>query len=324
MHFLEVSGISKRQVNNWVLKDTGFTQQRFKKIAIAGETGSGKSTLLKIIAGLEQPDTGTVTFEGRKVVGPLDQLIPGHPGIAYLSQYFELRNNYRVEELLEYANKFSDSEAGTLFDVCRITHLVKRKVDQLSGGEKQRIALARLLVGSPKLLLLDEPFSNTDPIHKNLLKSVLNDIGERLQITCILTSHDPMDTLSWADEILVMRSGQIIQKGAPAEIYHHPVNEYAAGLFGSYSLLYTADASIFPELDKHGKDPFFIRPEQFMISSTQKTPVKGIIESILFWGSYYEIGVSIGELKLVVKTMQTDFRKGNTVFISLKNNELNI
>ncbi len=231
MSFLKVEGISKRQAESFIVKDISFTQRASQKMAIAGETGSGKTTLLKIIAGLVQPDAGTVFFENLPVDGPDYQLIPGHPSIGYLSQHYELKNNYRVEELLEYANKLSLADAQALYDVCRIDHLVKRRTDQLSGGEKQRIALARLLVGSPKLLLLDEPYSNLDPIHKNILKSVITDISERLSVTCLLTSHDPMDTLSWADEIIVLKDGIILQKDTPENIYRKPVNEYVAGLF---------------------------------------------------------------------------------------------
>jgi ABC-type sulfate/molybdate transport systems ATPase subunit len=322
MIFLQVSVISKQQAGMAVLSDINFIQQRFQKIAIAGETGSGKSTLLKIIAGLEQPDTGTILFEEKKVIGPLETLIPGHPGIAYLSQHFELRNNYRVEELLEYANRLSETEAEKLFAVCRINHLLKRKVDQLSGGEKQRIALARLLVGSPRLLLLDEPFSNLDPGHKRMLKSVLNDIGRRLQITCILTSHDPMDTLSWADTILVMQNGRIVQQGSPLEIYHHPLTEYTAGLFGNYNLLSDTEASLFPGSEKKNNqaDHFFIRPEQFIISSSpQKNTVKGKIEDSSFWGGFYELTVGLGEKKIVVRSINGDFAIGDDIYISLKN-----
>lgn len=308
-----------------VLTGIHFIQQRFQKIAIAGETGSGKSTLLKIIAGLEQADSGQVLFEGKKVIGPLEKLIPGHPGIAYLSQHFELRSNYRVEELLEYANQLNEAEAQKLFAVCRISHLLKRKVEQVSGGEKQRIALARLLVGSPKLLLLDEPFSNLDPGHKRMLKSVLNDIGERLQITCVLTSHDPMDTLSWADEILVMQNGQIIQKGSPLDIYHDPSNEYIAGLFGSYTIFNTDEASLFPGLKKKNMDAthFFTRPEQFTItSSPQENMVKGKVADTSFWGSFYEITVSIDNKKIIVKSTDSGFKKGDGIYISLKNSPI--
>jgi ABC-type sulfate/molybdate transport systems ATPase subunit len=317
MYFLEVSGISKRQGDALVLNNISLTQPAFRKTAIAGETGSGKSTLLKIIAGLEQAGSGTVLFRGRKVAGPDERLIPGHPGIGYLSQHFELRNNYRVEELLDYANKLGPDESAKLFDVCRISHLLKRKTDQVSGGEKQRIALARLLVGSPKLLLLDEPFSNMDPIHKNILKSVLQDISDQLQITCLLTSHDPLDTISWADEIGVMQKGEIIQKGTPAEIYHQPVSEYIAGLFGTYNLFDKETAALLPALQNmhqvNGR--YFARPEQFRISPASSYSIAGTISKISFWGAYYEMEIATYAGTISLKTMQADFMPGDTVNI---------
>src|SRR5258706_9094063 len=177
MAFLNVSGISKKEGQWFSVKDINFVQEQFQKIAIAGETGSGKTTLLKMIAGLMQPDAGEIVFKGEKVLGPYEKLIPGHRRIAYLSQHFELRNNYRVEEELESKNLLTDKEADEIYSVCRIRHLLKRKTDQLSGGERQRIVLARLLTSSPELLLLDEPFSNLDAIHKNIIKSVIYDIG---------------------------------------------------------------------------------------------------------------------------------------------------
>ncbi len=245
MALLEVAGISKLEKENFTLKEINFTQQSSQRIAIAGETGSGKTTLLKIIAGLIQPDAGKIIFDGKRVLGPLEKLIPGHPDIAYLSQHFELRNNYRVEEELESKNLLTDEEASTIYAVCRIQHLLKRKTDQLSGGERQRIVLARLLTTSPKLLVLDEPFSNLDAVHKNIIKSVLEDIGTKLKITCILVSHDAMDSLSWAETIIVMKEGQIIQYGTPEQIYNQPVNEYCAGLFGEYNLISKTNAATF-------------------------------------------------------------------------------
>lgn len=196
MGFLEINNISKIQDGKWVVDDVSFSQAPFQKMAIAGETGSGKSTLLKMIAGLIQPDKGMIYFKDKHVLGPDYKLIPGHKDIAYLSQHFELRNSYRVEELLSYANKLTDEMANAIFEVCMINHLVKRKTDQLSGGERQRIAIARLLIGSPELLILDEPYSNLDLIHKNILKNVIREIGESLNITCLMVSHDPTDILS--------------------------------------------------------------------------------------------------------------------------------
>lgn len=320
MGFLDVSGISRRLQQNTVVNDISFSQTRFQKLAIAGETGSGKSTLLKMIAGLEQPDAGRILFKGQKVWGPLFQLIPGHPGIAYLSQHYELRNNYRVEEWLDMANRLPQADADALFRICRIDHLVSRKTHQLSGGEKQRIALCRLLIGSPELLLLDEPFSNLDPIHKQILKQVLEEIGNRLRISCILTSHDPQDTLSWADELLVMRSGQLEQKGSPRQLYYHPVNEYVAGLLGSYTLLSEAGLSLFtdsrslPLINQH----YLVRPEQFRIVPEQAQAVKALVEQVRFRGAFSEIQVAVAGRNIVIKTMDPDgLTVGDTIYLQL-------
>lgn len=234
---LKVKDLSKAGADNFLLSGITFTQEKHEKIAIAGETGAGKSTLLKLIAGLIQPDAGNLLFEGKKVSGPDDQLVPGHPGIAYLSQHFELQKSLRVEQVLTYANATTDRLSSRLFAVCQIDHLLTRRTDQLSGGEKQRVAICRLLISSPRLLLLDEPFSHLDMVHKNTLKDVIRDIGEKLRITCIMVSHDPLDTLSWAGKILVMKNGRIIQVGQPAVIYHKPVNVYVGGLFGKYNLI---------------------------------------------------------------------------------------
>lgn len=301
------------------MQGVSFTQQASAKIAIAGESGSGKSTLLKIIAGLVQPDRGEVQFEGERVQGPYEKLIPGHPGIAYLSQHFELRNNYRVEELLSYANELTQEEAGTLYEVCRVQPFLKRRTDQLSGGEKQRIALTRLLISRPRLLLLDEPFSNLDLIHRDGLKAVLRDIGEKLHITCILVSHDPLDMLSWADEIIIMKNGQIIQQDTPSLVYSWPVNEYAAGLLGSYTIIppdEAADFSALPGIGIPGKQ-MIIRPESFKIVSRQATALKGKITEVTYLGSCCELEVQLLQSTVKVKAGTGTFKKGNTIYLSL-------
>lgn len=316
MSLLQISGIRKQE-GSFHLQGISFTQEKFQRIAVAGASGSGKSTLLKIIAGLMQPDEGQVFFEGEKVKGPNDKLIPGHPGIAYLSQHFELRNNYRMEELLGYANKLPDEEAATLYEICRISHLLKRKNDQLSGGEKQRIALARLLVTSPRLLLLDEPFSNLDLIHRKILKSVIEDLGEKLKITCLLVSHDPTDMLPWADQIFIIHNGQIIQQGPPEQVYLQPVNEHAAGLFGTYNL---TEPSVVSSKALAGKR-LFTRPEQFKIVSGGQLTLKAIVRHVYFFGNYYEIEVEIAGETVMVRSAHSNLAKGDTIFLSLPSGE---
>ncbi|QIL75233.1 ABC transporter ATP-binding protein [Hymenobacter sp. HDW8] len=319
MSLLTVSGITLQE-EKYILKDVSFTQQKLQKIALAGETGAGKSTLLQTIAGLVQPTAGEVWFDGRRAKGPAEQLMPGNPGISYLSQQFELPKFLRVEQVLKYANKLTGAEAQTLFEVCRIDHLGERRTDQLSGGERQRIALAKLLLSSPKLLLLDEPFSNLDMVHKNILKSVIQDIGERLQITCILISHDPLDTLSWADEIVVMYGGQIVQKGPPAQIYNQPANEYVAGLFGTYNLITSAGqakAFVAAAGAKSKRKTMLIRPEKFMLNPVGLSALSGEVKTVRFFGSYSELDVQVAGSIVRVRTNVGSATAGDTVNVSL-------
>lgn len=313
MALLEVQHISKQLQGGLLITDISFEQEALQKIAIAGESGAGKTTLLKMISGHAQPDSGTVLFNGKRVVGPEEKLLPGHKEIAYLSQEHDLLHNYKVEELVWFENRLSHDEAATLFEICQIDHLLKRKTDQLSGGEKQRIALCMLLIKSPKMLILDEPFSNLDPIHTDILKAVLEDITERLQVTCMLTSHDPHDTLSWADEIIVMKVGKIIQQGTPEIIYRQPVNEYVAGMFGRYNLLKPEQAALFG-IEANGND-IMIRPEYFSIRATANEGVKGIIQKLSFWGSFYEAEVLVENVKIVVRMMRNEWDVGEEVYL---------
>jgi iron(III) transport system ATP-binding protein len=315
MALLEVKNISKKIEGNIIIDDINFEQQVLQKIAVAGESGAGKTTLLKIISGYVQPDSGIILFDGKRVIGPDEKLLPGHKHITYLSQHYELLNNYRVEELIWFENKLSKEEATQLFEICRISHLLKRRTDQLSGGEKQRIALCMLLVKSPKMLVLDEPFSNLDPIHTDILKAILDDITERLKITCTLTSHDPHDTLSWADEIIVMKDGKIIQQGTPEEIYYKPINEYVAGLFGKYNLLKPKVAALFG-IESNGND-VMMRPEHFRIYKTGNG-VNGIIKKVNFWGSFYEAEVMVEDVKIIVRNDRNEWRAGDKIFIAIK------
>jgi ABC-type Fe3+/spermidine/putrescine transport system ATPase subunit len=315
MSLLKLSGITKYKDGQTVLKDISFSVRKHQKTALAGATGSGKTTLLKIIAGLVQPDAGEVLFENVKVDGPNEKLIAGHPSIAYLSQHFELRNNYRVEEIFEYANTLSSTEAAALFEVCRVGHLLKRRTDQLSGGEKQRIAIARLLVGSPSLLLLDEPFSNLDLFHKQVMKSVIHDIGEQLDITCMLVSHDPQDVLSWADQVIILKDAVILQQGTAREIYREPVDEHAAALFGYYN---SVPASLAGKKKAMNGRPLIVRPENIRISKTSKSKIKGTVARVLFLGGYQEIEVVVDDTTLKARTTDGGFSPGDEVYLALK------
>lgn len=318
MNLLQVSELTVEAGNSYLIRDINFNQETFQKIAIAGATGSGKTTLLKAIAGLVQPSSGEVLFEGKRVKGPEEKLIPGNPDIAYLSQHFELLNNYKVHEILEMNNKFDDANASLIYKVCRVDHLLKRWTNQLSGGEKQRIALARLLVSTPKLLLLDEPYSNLDAIHKTLLKNVIADIFGQLKISCLLVSHDPIDVLSWAEEIVIMQEGEIIQKGSPENIYNYPINEYAAALFGKYTIMNPTLAkalSEFSDIEMNRINSFF-RPSNFTLVSSADEGLQGVVKKVFFMGNYYELEVQIGDNKIILHHRKK-INPGEEVFVNL-------
>jgi ABC-type sulfate/molybdate transport systems ATPase subunit len=310
--FLDISKISFAREGKPVLKNISFSMTAGQKIVIAGETGSGKSSLLKIIAGLEQPSAGAAWINGEKIKGPAEQLVAGHPQIAYLSQHFELPKFLRVEQVLEYANHLTTAAATRIFSVCKINHLLKRKTDELSGGEKQRIAIARLLIQQPQLLLLDEPYSHLDMPLKATLKNVVEDIGRKLKISCILVSHDPDDTLPWADEIIVLKNGQVVQRGSTQEIYRQPKNEYVAGLFGNYTILDQGEIRLLGIKDKQKK--LFARPENFKVTKAAgaKT-IPGVIEEVSYFGGYQLIKVATKKKKLLIKTDSTGHSVGDKI-----------
>ena len=328
---LELTNVSKDGPGDFRLIDINLRQAKLEKIAIAGETGAGKSTVLKLIAGLLQPDGGDLLFERKKIKGPADQLVPGHPGIAYLSQHFELQKSLRVEQVLAYSNTLSERVAGTLYGVCRIDHLLTRRTDELSGGEKQRVAICRLLISSPRLLLLDEPFSHLDMVHKNTLKNVIRDIGDKLKITCILVSHDPQDTLSWADQIAVMKDGRLIQKDTPRMIYENPIDEYTGGLFGKYNLIEKKDFRLFSKwrslrktISAAAGKSIFIRPEHIKVARKSDSAIRGKVAKVAFYGHYTEAEVMISRKCVLVRGNLGDIREGQIVYLSLARGEFPI
>jgi iron(III) transport system ATP-binding protein len=265
---LDVKNLGKRVSDVFSLREITFSQEKGERLAIAGSSGSGKSTLLQVIAGLQSADQGSVHLFGKRVKGPHEQLIPGHPGMAYLPQQCDLPHHYFVHELFSYANQWDTQLGKDLFRWCRIDHLMDRQHTQLSGGEQQRIALALLLIASPQWLLLDEPFSHLDTINKSILQQVLQEVTNRLSITCLLCSHHPEDIFTWADRLLVIRDGAIVADGKPEYLYRYPSDAYIAGLLGEYELLSEQDATTLQHNSSHlsANMKRFIRPEMLQFS----------------------------------------------------------
>ncbi|MDO7874218.1 ABC transporter ATP-binding protein [Hymenobacter sp. ASUV-10] len=314
---LTVTDLTYTEHGATILHPLSFSQREGQKLAVAGESGTGKSTLLQLISGLIQPTSGEITANGRRVRGPAHTLVPGHPGVAYLSQKSDLPHSLRVEQVLRYANKRPAAEAQAVYELCRIVPLMARRTDQLSGGEQQRVALARLLLGTPRLLLLDEPFSNLDRGHKRIMQLIIADVGTRLGITCLLVSHDAADTLSWADEILVLHRGRIVQQGPPETIYQQPASEYVAGLFGDYDLVSGPDReALRPSASGQGAS-LLLRPEQLTIAPAGSPGAPGTVRAIRYFGSYYEVEIQLAEIIIRARSATRTVAPGNEVAVVL-------
>jgi len=318
MPIIQVKNIAKAfEEGNAALHPTSFEIEARKKLAIVGETGSGKSTLLKIIGGRLQPDRGEVYFKNEKVKGPEEQLIPGHPKIAYMSQHFELPKFVTVGNYLEDLYTLSEAGAFEIYEACRIDHLLDKDTMALSGGEKQRVALAKILCGQPEVLLLDEPYSNLDIQHNITMKEVLNAISVQLEITCLMVSHNPLDVLPWADELMVLHHGVCVQSGSPKSLYYQPKSTYVAGLFGKFNLLKAKDWPGIDEASDQVNGHFIIRPELFQVNKKESSHYRGEITNISFNGSFDEVKIKVNNQELIAFVEVGRFKEGEQVFVSL-------
>jgi multiple sugar transport system ATP-binding protein len=231
------------------IKDINFTIKRGDIVAVIGESGSGKSTLLKCIYGLVKPHSGTVTFDSKRVLGPDEQLIPGHPEMKMVTQDFSLNIYAKVYDniaaMLSNTNVAIKREKTLdVMERLHIGHLKDKKIIELSGGEQQRVAIAKAFVSDIKVLLLDEPFSQVDSLLKNELRADIKRLAKDTGLTIILVSHDPTDGLFLADQLLILKDGQLLQNDKPINIYEHPVNLYTARILGNAVVLNQKEAEI--------------------------------------------------------------------------------
>jgi ABC-type sulfate/molybdate transport systems ATPase subunit len=234
---LQVQHISFSYLDQTTISRLSFQLERGKNLAIIGESGCGKSTLLKLVYGLYDLDEGQIFWNDSEVRGPKFNLIPGMEYMKYLAQDFDLMPFITVAENVgKYlSNIYADvkqARIAKLLEIVEMTEFATTKAKYLSGGQMQRVALARVLALEPEVLLLDEPFSHIDNFRKNSLRRKLFAYLKEKQITTIVATHDSSDVLSFADDVLVMQNGQIIASDSPENLYRNPTSKYIASLFG--------------------------------------------------------------------------------------------
>lgn len=219
------------------LKNIDFLVPKGTTLAIIGESGCGKSTLLKLIYGLYDLDHGNIYWNDIEVLGPKYNLIPGMEFMKYLAQDFDLMPFITVAENVgKYLSNIhkdkKEQRVAELLDIVEMSEFARVKAKYLSGGQMQRVALARVLALEPEILLLDEPFSHIDNFRKNSLRRKLFAYLKEKEVTTIVATHDSTDVLSFADEALVMQNGALLAQGIPKDLYQKKDNYYVASLFG--------------------------------------------------------------------------------------------
>ena len=258
-----------------VLDNISLEISKGEFITLLGSSGCGKTTTLRIIAGLEQPDAGSVWLDGREVTG----LEPNQRDVNTVFQNYALFPHMNVAENIGYGLKLKKvpkseirKKVSQMLELVQLEGYEKRKPSELSGGQKQRVAIARALVNNPKVLLLDEPLGALDLQLRRAMQIELKHLQKKLGITFIYITHDQEEAINMSDRIAVMKDGRIEQIGTPDEIYNHPKTSHVATFVGNANILHGVAESIQGEnaIVKIGNDRVNVKLE----TSQQDTGVK--------------------------------------------------
>lgn len=304
---LQIQNISFAYLDQTTISNLSFQLEKGKNLTIIGESGCGKSTLLKLVYGLYDLDEGRIFWNENEVLGPKYHLIPGMEYMKYLAQDFDLMPFITVAENVgKYlSNIYADAKqarVAELLEIVEMTEFATTKAKYLSGGQMQRVALARVLALEPEVLLLDEPFSHIDNFRKNSLRRKLFAYLKEKQITTIVATHDSSDVLSFADEVLVMQNGQIIASDSPENLYRNPTSKYIASLFGDVN-----------EIETNGNKRY-IYPHQLQVVSQSDLPAT--VTQCYYKGSHYLVEVEIDGQTIFFDSSKS-FPLGTVVYLSI-------
>ncbi|QNL23103.1 ABC transporter ATP-binding protein [Hyphobacterium sp. CCMP332] len=274
---LKLRGIQKKYLNSpsRAIRGMSLKVENGEILALLGESGSGKSSLLKIISGRQIADRGKMVFLNEEKNILESNLSGQFEGIRLIDQESQLPLNVSIRvalerQLYDYKKSWVKERISRVSNLCQLKGLLDRKINEISGGQRQRAALALAIADEPRLLLMDEAFTNLDfSLKKEIQMQWINIIREE-NISVIMVTHDPRDSLMYADRIAVMHKGRIVQRGSPEELYHRPKDLYVSELFGHTTKV---------------KNKFY-RPEDFKILN-QNGKLKGKVLYKYFQGNGY-------------------------------------
>ncbi|MFG0415447.1 ABC transporter ATP-binding protein [Pseudomonas sp. zjy_8] len=302
MSFVSVQKLQKSYAGSPVFERIDCHIERGEFVTLLGPSGCGKSTLLRCIAGLTSVDSGQILLDGQDIV----PLSPQKRGIGMVFQSYALFPNMTVEQNVAFGLRMqkvkADESQLRVREVLELVELGKfagRYPHQLSGGQCQRVALARSLVTRPRLLLLDEPLSALDARIRKHLREQIRAIQRELGLTTIFVTHDQEEALTMSDRIFLMNQGRIVQSGDAETLYTAPVDLFAAGFIGNYNLLDADSASRL--LQRPVASRLAIRPESITLGEHGERDAEVRSHSLL--GNVIRYRVRVRDVELVVDVL---------------------
>ena len=346
MNIVELENIYKNYEDLQVLHDINLKIKRGTSTALVGPTGSGKTVLLRLIDLLEKPSSGEVYFEGfdanessnrrlniRRKIGMVFQKPLAFKATVYENVAYGLKVRGKTKDI--------DKKIKNILEVIGLEGYGNRNALKLSGGETQRLALARAMITDPKLLLLDEPTANLDPISTTKMEELISKINQEFETTIIMTTHDLTQGQKLADEMLILNNGFISQTGTPDEIFRKPKNKFVADFIGIPNLMTgevettenglisinTGLIKVYTLTEKRGTVNFSVRPDEITISkekmqTSARNTIYGKVREIVDTGSLIRLVINTGELFTVFITQKSlkelDISLGSDVWLYFK------
>ncbi len=329
-----------KKLGSFELTNINLNIEKDEYFIILGPTGTGKTVLLELIAGMYQPDKGSVWFGDTKI----SDLYPEQRNIGFVYQDYALFPHLTVKENIFFGIKCRGIDVNEghrrfkeIVDFLNIEYLLDRFPSTLSGGEQQRTAIARALVTSPRILLLDEPLSALDPRTKQIFQEELRRIHDNLKTTTLHITHDFSEAMALGSQVGVLHNGEIMQVGKPMEVFRHPNSHFVANFVGAENIIegnargktieVCNNINIETIMEKTGPSTLTIRPEDIIISreklfSSAQNNIPGKIINMIHQGPLYRVTVDAGVALTALVTMQAveemGLEKGDPVWVAFK------
>jgi multiple sugar transport system ATP-binding protein len=318
-------GVSKRFKDNQAVGNLDLTVADGEFVVLLGPTGAGKTTTLRLVAGLERPDSGTVTIAGQNATA----LPPAARDVTFVFQQYSLYPHLSVYENLAFplrspARRVEKSEIDRRVRetarLVRIDHKLENKATRLSGGEMQRVAIGRALVRQPSIYLMDEPLSSLDAKLRAELRLELKRIQRELGATVLYVTHDQIEAMTMADRIGILQGGQLVQIGTPRQVYTEPRNLHVAARLGQPSIN-LLPLGVLPDAGLPlGTKTVGARTEHLRIEKSHNAASEGVVDWIEHLGDQSHLHVSLGSHKVItLSPPDTALSSGDKVTIRYHN-----